>query len=62
VFGVKTTIPYHLAILHAEDFRKASFDTSFVEQHPELVQYSTRRPTREIAAVIAAALAAHHGL
>ena len=62
VFGVKTTIPYHLAILHSEQFRRGDFDTSFVEQHPELVEYSTRRPTREIAAVIAAALAAHHGL
>ncbi len=62
VYGVKTTIPYHQAILRTEDFRNAHFDTGFVEAHPELVEYSGRRPTREIAAVIAAAITAYQGL
>jgi pyruvate carboxylase subunit A len=62
VYGVKTTIPYHLEILKNEDFRRGRFDTSFVESHPELTEYSVRRPTREIVAVIAAAIAAHRGL
>ncbi len=62
VYGVKTTIPYHQAILRSEDFRSGRFDTGFVEAHPELVNYSTRRPTREVTAVIAAAIAAHRGL
>ncbi|MCB1735914.1 MAG: acetyl-CoA carboxylase biotin carboxylase subunit [Gammaproteobacteria bacterium] len=62
VFGVKTTIPYHLAILKSEEFQSGQFDTSFVERHTELTEYSVRRPPRELAAVIAAALAAHQGL
>jgi pyruvate carboxylase subunit A len=62
VSGVKTTIPYHLEILKTPEFRAANFDTGFVEQHPELVNYSARRPTAHLAAAIAAAIAAHHGL
>ena len=59
VYGVKTTIPYQLEILKTPEFRAGKVDTSFVENHPELVRYSTRRPPRELAAVIAAAVAAH---
>jgi pyruvate carboxylase subunit A len=62
VQGVKTTIPYHLEILKTPEFRAASFDTGFVEHHPELVNYSVRRPPANLAAAIAAAIAAHHGL
>ncbi|MDX1252989.1 MAG: acetyl-CoA carboxylase biotin carboxylase subunit [Gammaproteobacteria bacterium] len=59
VYGIKTTIPYHIEILHSPEFQNASFDTSFVEQHPELVDYSVRRPPRELAVAIAAAIFAH---
>lgn len=62
VSGVKTTIPYHLEILKTAEFRAGRFDTGFVEQHPELINYSARRPTAHLAAAIAAAIAAHHGL
>ncbi|MGA7799724.1 MAG: acetyl-CoA carboxylase biotin carboxylase subunit [Gammaproteobacteria bacterium] len=62
VYGVKTTIPYYLEILEVPEFREGKFDTGFVESHPELVNYSTSRPTQEMAAVIAASLAAHLGL
>jgi pyruvate carboxylase subunit A len=62
VYGVKTTIPYHLEILGTEEFRSGRFDTGFVAAHPELTGYSARRPVRELAAVIAAAIAAHKGL
>lgn len=62
VHGVKTTIPYHLEILKTPEFRAGRFDTGFVEQHPELVNYSVRRRTAHLATAIAAALAAHHGL
>jgi pyruvate carboxylase subunit A len=62
VQGVKTTIPYHLEILKTSEFRAAKFDTGFVEQHPELINYSVRRPPAHLAAAIAAAIAAHHGL
>ncbi|OOG28668.1 acetyl-CoA carboxylase biotin carboxylase subunit [Thioalkalivibrio denitrificans] len=62
VYGVKTTIPYHLEILGTEAFAAGRFDTGFVQAHPELTGYSVRRPVRELAAVIAAAIAAHKGL
>jgi pyruvate carboxylase subunit A len=62
VYGVKTTIPYYLEILKVREFRDACFDTGFVEDHPELVQYTTGRSSRELPAAIAAALAAHYGL
>jgi pyruvate carboxylase subunit A len=62
VFGVKTTIPYYLEILKAEEFRHGDFDTAFVEKHPELINYSVRRPPAALAACIAAAVVAHHGL
>ncbi|KPK11395.1 MAG: pyruvate carboxylase subunit A [Acidithiobacillales bacterium SG8_45] len=60
--GVKTTKPFHLEILKTPEFRSGKFDTGFVEQHPELVNYSIRRPPADLAAAIAAAIAAHHGL
>ncbi len=62
VQGVKTTIPYHHEILKTPEFRAGTFDTGFVEQHPELVDYAASRPTAHLAAAIAAAIAAHHGL
>jgi pyruvate carboxylase subunit A len=62
VSGVKTTIPYHLEILKTPEFRTGRFDTGFVEQHPELVNYSVRRPPAHLAAALAAAIVAHHGL
>lgn len=62
IYGVKTTIPYHIEILRSAEFRAARFDTGFVEAHPELADYSIRRSSRHIAAAIGAALAAHMGL
>jgi len=38
------------------------FDTSFVETHPELTNYSVKRPKEMLAAAISAAIAAHVGL
>ncbi len=60
--GVKTTKPFHLEILKTPEFRAGKFNTGFVEQHPELVNYSVRQPPADLAAAIAAAIAAHHGL
>jgi len=62
VFGVKTTIPYHLEILRSAEFQSGRFDTGFVEAHPELVNYSVKRSNRDVAAAIGAALAAHMGI
>jgi pyruvate carboxylase subunit A len=61
VYGVKTTIPYYLEVLEVASFRAGHFDTSFVEEHPQLVNYKTSRPARELAAVVAAAVAAQAG-
>lgn len=62
VYGVKTTIPYYQEILQHPDFKRAHFDTSFVESHPELVNYATDFPPELIAAAISAAIAAHEGI
>ena len=62
VYGVKTTIPYYQQILANPEFRGGRFDTGFVEAHPELTQYTEKKPPEVLAAAIAAALAAHHGL
>ena len=62
VSGVKTTTPYHLEILKSAEFRAGTFDTSFVETRPELINYSVRKPPAHLAAAIAAAIAAHHGI
>ncbi len=61
VYGVKTTIPYYLEVLKVDDFRAGNFDTGFVEAHPQLVNYKTSPPARELAAVIAAVVAANSG-
>jgi len=62
VHGVKTTKPFYLEILGTEEFRDGKFDTGFIEQHPELLNYSVRRPPADLAAAIGAAIVAHHGL
>ena len=60
--GVKTTTPYYLEILEHPDFRAGRFDTSFVERHPELMQYSHKSRPQDVALAISAAIAAHAGL
>ena len=59
--GIKTTANYYHKILEHEDFRSANFDTSFVAEHPELLNYSTKKHPSEVALAIATALAAHAG-
>ena len=62
VDGIRTTIPYYLEILRNREFRSGSFNTGFVEAHPELTSYSCKRRKDELAAAIATAIAAHAGL
>lgn len=63
VYGIRTTIPYYLEILKNKEFRSGSFNTGFVEAHPELADYSCKKGRKEdIAAAIGAAIAAHAGL
>ena len=37
VTGIRTNIPYHLAILDSPDFQRGDYTTHFIEDHPELV-------------------------
>ena len=60
--GIKTTANYYKQILQHPDFRAASFNTSFVPEHPELLQYSDKKHPSEIALALAAAIAAHAGI
>jgi pyruvate carboxylase subunit A len=60
--GVKTTASFYQQILLNPQFRNATFDTSFVPSHPELLNYSEKRHPSEVALAIAAAIAAHAGL
>jgi pyruvate carboxylase subunit A len=62
LFGVRTTIPFYQEILRHPAFRKGCFDTGFIEAHPELLNYSSKRRREDIAAALAAAVAAHAGL
>ncbi len=62
LFGIKTTIPYYLEILRHPDFRAGSFNTGFVEQHPELINYSNKPRPEVLASVIAAVMSSHTGL
>nr|WP_321239194.1 acetyl-CoA carboxylase biotin carboxylase subunit [uncultured Tolumonas sp.] len=62
VHGVKTTTPYYQQILHNPEFRTGRFNTSFVESHPELLEYSEKRKPEQLALAIATAIAAYAGL
>ena len=62
MFGVKTTIPYYLEILKNKNFIDAEFNTSFVDLHPELIDYDDELPPDVIAAAIGAAIAVHKGI
>ena len=58
--GVRTTAPYYQEILRNPEFRSGQFDTSFVENHPELLNYSVKRDPAQLATAIAGALAAYY--
>ncbi|MFB9885701.1 acetyl-CoA carboxylase biotin carboxylase subunit [Balneatrix alpica] len=62
IFGITTTIPYYQRILAHPDFQAATFNTGFVEAHPELIHYSVKRRPESLVAAIAASIAAQAGL
>ncbi len=62
VQGVKTTATYYQQILADADFTSGHFDTSFVDNHPQLLNYSIKRKPGELALAISAAIAAYTGL
>ncbi|MCL4123493.1 UNVERIFIED_CONTAM: hypothetical protein GTU68_019614 [Idotea baltica] len=59
--GIKTTATYYQEILKHPDFRSGKFDTSFVPNHPELLNYSEKHDPSAVALAIATAIAAHAG-
>jgi pyruvate carboxylase subunit A len=70
IVGIRTNIPYHLAVLSDPDFRAGDYTTHFIEEHPGLVsdadtwaerQEPMRRLVRDparVAAIAAAVVAA----
>ena len=60
--GVKTTIPYMQAIMQDPDFRAGRFDTTFIDAHPELLNYEETDQPEDLALAISAAIAAYEGL
>jgi pyruvate carboxylase subunit A len=59
--GIKTTASYYQQILRHPDFQSGHFDTSFVPEHPELLNYSEKRHPSAVALALASAIAAHAG-
>ncbi len=62
ISGIKTTAPYYTEILSHERLIAAEFDTSFVESHPELLEYDETAPREDLALALAAAVVANAGL
>jgi pyruvate carboxylase subunit A len=60
--GVKTTLAYYRQIAASEMFFGGQFDTGFIDQHPELLDYKPFEAREDIAAAVAVAIAAHAGL
>ncbi len=60
--GVKTTIPYLQAIMQDPDFRAGRFDTTYIDRHPELLDYEETIQPEDLALAISAAIAAYEGL
>jgi pyruvate carboxylase subunit A len=54
IIGVKTTIPYFQQIINESDFILRKFDTSYIDDHPHLLDYQEEeREVNKIARLIA---------
>ena len=60
--GVRTTLPLYRHIAKSEAFSGGVFHTGFLDEHPELLDYQPYERREDIAAAVAAAIAAHAGL
>ena len=60
IFGVKTTMPYYLEMLHSEDVCDKRWHTGLIPCHPEWLDYSTKAFPQDIAAAVAAAIVVSH--
>ncbi len=59
--GVKTTIPFHLALASTEAFERGEFYVGYIEEHPELLDYHYDEDPYHRVIAIAAAIAAYEG-
>jgi len=60
--GVKSTLPLYRQIAASEVFMNGQFDTGFLDQHPEMLEYKAYDAREDIATAVAIAIAAHAGL
>ncbi len=60
--GVRTTLPFYSRIAASSEFMKGGFHTGFLDEHPGLLDYKVIKQRENIAASVAAAIAAHHGI
>ncbi|MDQ6990298.1 MAG: acetyl-CoA carboxylase biotin carboxylase subunit [Mariprofundaceae bacterium] len=60
--GVKTTLPLYRHIAASKMFLKGEFNTGFLDQHPELLQYKSIERRGDIALAVAVAIAVHQNL
>jgi pyruvate carboxylase subunit A len=47
IIGIRTNIPYHLAVLSDPDFRAGDYTTHFIDEHPQLVAEADMWATRQ---------------
>ncbi|MEM5789097.1 MAG: acetyl-CoA carboxylase biotin carboxylase subunit [Syntrophobacteraceae bacterium] len=59
IAGVKTTIPYYKQIASDPDFINQKFDTSYIETHPQLLDYQEEIPPTNKLANLVAEINAH---
>ncbi|HYA41119.1 MAG TPA: acetyl-CoA carboxylase biotin carboxylase subunit [Syntrophobacteraceae bacterium] len=59
IAGVKTTIPYYKQIVNDPDFINQNFDTSYIEKHPQLLNYQEEVPPVGKLAILVAEINAH---
>jgi acetyl/propionyl-CoA carboxylase alpha subunit len=58
IVGPKTTIPFYRRLVDEEEFRRAEFDTGYLDRHPELFDYG--RDDREEAKIAGLLAEIHH--
>ena len=61
ILGIKTTIPFHLRVLHNATFLKGNYDTTFIDTKFDKEDLKRRQNSDPTVAVIAAAFEALRG-
>ena len=59
--GIKTTIPFLHKIMEEEKFAKGEFDTWFIDENPQLLEYDEYREPLDTVLAISTAIVAHEG-